>query len=376
MAENADGQEKSEQPTGKKLSDARKKGQVPRSRELNTVVVTLGGVVLLFSFGQRYVDQMMATMRLNFNVRRDDVFDPVTMLDHLMRGIQDALWLLAPFFLAMTVIAVLSSIVLGGMSFSIESLTPKFGKLNPVKGFKRMFALKGLLELLKSVLKFLLIGGVTALVLWADADEFLRLGNGDVRIAIARVFDLLGWATLLLASILLVLAAIDVPFQLWEHTRNLRMTKQEVRNEMKDTEGRPEVKGRIRQVQRELAQRRMMDEVPKADVIVTNPTHYAVALSYQSGMDAPKVVAKGVDLVAANIRELGAKHRVPVVEAPPLARAIYFNTELGEQIPAGLYLAVAKLLGYIFQLQAWRVEGGEYPRQPDDFPVPEDYSHG
>ncbi len=372
MAENSDGQEKSEQPTGKKLSDARKKGQVPRSRELNTVAVTLGGVVLLFSFGQRYADQMMATMRANFSVRRDDIFDPVTMLDHLTRGIQDALWLLAPFFIAMVVIAVLSSIVLGGMSFSMESLTPKFGKLNPVKGFKRMFALKGLLELLKSVLKFLLIGGVTVLVLWADADEFLHLGSGDVRIAIAGVFSLLGWATLLLASTLLVLAAIDVPFQLWEHTRNLRMTKQEVRDEMKNTEGRPEVKGRIRQVQRELAQRRMMDEVPKADVIVTNPTHYAVALSYQPGMAAPKVVAKGVGLVAANIRELGGKHRVPIVEAPPLARAIYFNTEIGEQIPAGLYLAVAKLLGYIFQLQAWRVEGGEYPRKPDDFPVPDE----
>ncbi len=371
MAENADGQDKSEQPTGKRLADARKKGQVPRSRELNTVAVTLGGVVLLFAFGQRYVDGLMAVMRANFRVARADLLDPATLLDHLTRGIQDALLLLAPFFAAMVVVAVLASIALGGLSFSPQSLRPKFSKLNPVSGFKRMFSLKGLLELLKSILKFLLIGGVTVWVLWADADDFVALGAGDAREAISQVFALLGSGALLLASTLLVLAAIDVPFQLWEHTRNLRMTKQEVRDEMKDTEGRPEVKGRIRQVQRELARRRMMEEVPKADVVVTNPTHYAVALRYEQGMAAPKVVAKGADQVAARIRELAAQHRVPVIEAAPLARAIYFHADLGASIPAELYLAVAKLLAYVFQLQAWRAEGGEYPPPPEDFPVPE-----
>ncbi len=370
MAENADGQDKSERPTGKRLADARKKGQAPRSRELNTLALTLGGVVLLLAFGPRYAEGLMTTMRVNFRVARADLLDPATLLDHLVGGLRDALLLLAPFFAAMLAIAVLASIALGGFHFSIQALVPKFSKLNPLAGFKRMFSTKGLVELLKAVLKFLLIGGVTVLVLWHDADRLVALGTADVRVAIGEVFDLLASATLLLASTLLLLAVIDVPFQLWEHHRGLRMTKQEVRDEMKDTEGRPEVKGRIRQVQREMAQRRMMAEVPKADVVVTNPTHFAVALRYESGMTAPRVVAKGADQVAARIRELAGEHQVPVVEAAPLARAIYFNAEVGETIPAALYLAVAQLLAYVFQLQAWREEGGERPAPPDDFPVP------
>ncbi len=370
MAENADGQDKSERPTGKRLADARKKGQAPRSRELNTLALTLGGVVLLLAFGPRYAEGLMTTMRVNFRVARADLLDPATLLDHLVGGLRDALLLLAPFFAAMLAIAVLASIALGGFHFSTQALVPKFSKLNPLAGFKRMFSTKGLVELLKAVLKFLLIGGVTVLVLWHDADRLVALGTADVRVAIGEVFDLLASATLLLASTLLLLAVIDVPFQLWEHHRGLRMTKQEVRDEMKDTEGRPEVKGRIRQVQREMAQRRMMAEVPKADVVVTNPTHFAVALRYESGMTAPRVVAKGADQVAARIRELAGEHQVPVVEAAPLARAIYFNAEVGETIPAALYLAVAQLLAYVFQLQAWREEGGERPAPPDDFPVP------
>ncbi len=370
MAENADGQDKSERPTGKRLADARKKGQAPCSRELNTLALTLGGVVLLLAFGPRYAEGLMTTMRVNFRVARADLLDPATLLDHLVGGLRDALLLLAPFFAAMLAIAVLASIALGGFHFSTQALVPKFSKLNPLAGFKRMFSTKGLVELLKAVLKFLLIGGVTVLVLWHDADRLVALGTADVRVAIGEVFDLLASATLLLASTLLLLAVIDVPFQLWEHHRGLRMTKQEVRDEMKDTEGRPEVKGRIRQVQREMAQRRMMAEVPKADVVVTNPTHFAVALRYESGMTAPRVVAKGADQVAARIRELAGEHQVPVVEAAPLARAIYFNAEVGETIPAALYLAVAQLLAYVFQLQAWREEGGERPAPPDDFPVP------
>ena len=188
--------------------------------------------------------------------------------------------------------------------------------------------------------------------------------------------SLLGWSLILITSTLILVAAIDVPFQLWEHKRQLKMTRQEVRDEMKETEGRPEVKGRIRQLQREMAQRRMMDEVPKADVIITNPSHYAVALRYdQDAMAAPKLVAKGADLVAFNIRKVGQEAEVPVVESPMLARAIYFHTELNESIPAGLYLAVAKLLAYVFQLKVYRTDGGDIPEAPSDLPVPEEYQH-
>ncbi|HIP52984.1 MAG TPA: flagellar biosynthetic protein FlhB, partial [Chromatiales bacterium] len=221
---------------------------------------------------------------------------------------------------------------------------------------------------------FVLIGGVTALLLWILMADFMALNGMDLKSAVSEMGSLLGWSLLLLASTLILVAAIDVPFQLWEHKRQLRMTKQEVREEMKDTDGRPEVKGRIRSLQRELAQRRMMEEVPKADVIVTNPTHYAIALRYDQGrMQAPKVVAKGTELVAANIRRVGSEAGVPVVESPLLARALYFNTDIGEYIPAGLYLAVAKLLAYVFQLKVYRRDGGERPQPPTDLPVPDEF---
>ena len=252
-------------------------------------------------------------------------------------------------------------------------MAPKLSKLNPLKGMKRVFSVKGLIELLKALGKFVLIGGVTALILWWTLEDFIRLSSMDMEQAIIELGALIGWSFVLIASTLTVIAFIDVPFQLWNHKRELRMTKQEVREEMKETEGRPEVKGRIRSLQREIAMRRMMEEVPKADVIVTNPTHYAVALRYDQGsMRAPKVVAKGKDLIAANIRNVAKEHKVPMVESPMLARAIYFHTDVGEFIPAGLYLAVAKLLAYIFQLRVYRTDGGLKPQEPKDLPVPEE----
>ena len=249
-------------------------------------------------------------------------------------------------------------------------------KLDPIKGLKRIFGPKGLMELLKSLAKFLLVSLVTAWLLWACRDDILGLGSHDPGQALVEGLSLVGWAALLIASTMILMAIIDVPFQLWQHKKELKMTLREVRDEMKETEGRPEVRGRIRQLQREMAQRRMMQEVPKADVIVTNPTHYAVALRYDpERMRAPLLIAKGKDLVAAQIREIGDAHAIPVIEAPVLARAIYFHTELNETIPAQLFLAVAQRLAYVFQLRAWREEGGEPPQPPEDFPVPEDFRH-
>ncbi|MCB1727955.1 MAG: flagellar biosynthesis protein FlhB, partial [Gammaproteobacteria bacterium] len=235
---------------------------------------------------------------------------------------------------------------------------------------------KGLMELLKSLGKFLLVGSATVALLSASSDELIGLSDLDVDIALREGMYLVAWSALILSSTLIVMALIDVPFQLWQHRRDLKMTQQEVRDELKETEGKPEVKGRIRQMQREIAQRRMMQEVPKADVVVTNPTHYAVALRYDPDrMGAPIVVAKGKDLVAANIREVAAAHDVPLVEAPVLARAIYFNTELEQQIPAALFLAVAQLLAYVFQLRAYREQGGDIPTPPQEYQVPAEVQH-
>ncbi|MEJ2591745.1 MAG: flagellar biosynthesis protein FlhB [Candidatus Thiodiazotropha sp.] len=376
MAENQDGQERTEQPTTKRLDEAKRKGQVPRSRELNTMAVTLVGVVSLVAMSRGLGDSLAQMMSQRFVLTRQDIFDVNAMISHLSAGVGQMFLALMPFFLLVIVAAIGSSVALGGFSFSGEALTPKLDKLSPLKGMKRVFSVKGVVELFKAMAKFILIGGITLLLLDNTLDHYLALHNMDIDQAISHLDGLIGWSVILLAASLILIAAIDVPFQLWDHNRQLKMTRQEVRDEMKETEGRPEVKSRIRQLQREMAQRRMMQEVPKADVIVTNPTHYAVALKYDpERMHAPKLVAKGADLIARNIREVAAEARVPLVESPVLARAIYFHTELDAYIPAGLYLAVAKLLAYVFQLRTYRSKGGERPRMPDDLPVPEEYRH-
>ena len=311
-----------------------------------------------------------------FTLKRTDIYDPNALLAHLSQALADALFMLIPFFVVMVVVAVLASIALGGFNVSFEAMQPKLSKLNPVKGLKRVFSAKGLMELLKSMGKFILIAAATAALLNAWSDDLLRLGELNVEKALVQGMTMVGWASLILSSTLILMALIDVPFQLWQHRKELKMTQQEVRDELKQTEGKPEVKGRIRQMQREIAQRRMMEEVPKADVIVTNPTHYAVALRYDpEKMNAPRVVAKGKDLIAANIRKVAAANDVPLVEAPVLARAIYFNTELQQQIPAALFLAVAQLLAYVFQLRTYEKEGGDIPMPPQEFPVPPEFQH-
>jgi flagellar biosynthetic protein FlhB len=376
MAENQDGQEKTEEPTAKRLQDARRKGQVPRSRELNTMAVTMIGVVSLVAMSKQLGTSLSEMMSERFVLTRSEIFDVNSMLIHLGQSVGEMFLSLSPFFLAVILAAIFSSVILGGISFSSEALVPKLDKLSPLKGLKRTFSARGLVELLKAMAKFLLIGGITSLLLYNTLGKYLALHGMDMQQAISHLNGLIGWSVVLLASSLILIAAIDVPFQLWDHKRQLKMTRQELRDEMKETEGKPEIKSKIRQMQREMAQRRMMEQVPKADVIVTNPTHYAVALQYDpERMHAPKLVAKGADLIAQNIRQVGVEHKVPLVESPMLARAIYFHTELDAYIPAGLYLAVARLLAYVFQLQAYRTEGGERPAMPDDLTVPEEFQH-
>ncbi len=376
MAENQEGQEKSQEPTAKRIADAREKGQVPRSRELNTTAITMIGIAGLMLMAPRLTEGLHALFERQFVLGRADIFDPNAMLGHLVEAIGDALFMLMPFFGLMVVVAILSSVALGGFNISLQAMQPKLSKLDPIQGMKRIFSAKGLMEMLKSLGKFLLVGLATVALLKALADDLIRLGDLGVEQSLGKALSMVAWSALLLSSTLILMAVIDVPFQLWQHRRDLKMTQQEVRDEYKETEGKPEVKGRIRQLQREIAQRRMMAEVPEADVIVTNPTHYAVALRYDPDtMAAPKLVAKGRNLVAANIRDIGAAHQVPLVEAPMLARAIYFNAELNQQIPAALFLAVAQLLAYVFQLQSYRETGGDIPQPPEEFPVPKEYQH-
>ncbi len=376
MAENENGQDKTEEPTAKRLDDSRKKGQVPRSRELNTMAITMVGTLSLVLLSNQLGDGLSQLMSDNFTISRVDIFDPGAMLERLREAIIDSFLLLSPFFVIMLVVAVLSSVILGGIAFSAEAVAPKLSKLSPLKGFKRMFSVKSLVELLKTLAKFGLVGSATTVLLIYLMDDFILLNTMELHQGVSQMRDLIGWSVVLIASTLILVAAIDVPFQIWDHKKQLKMTRQEIRDEMKETDGRPEVKSRIRQLQQEMAQRRMMDEVPKADVIVTNPTHYAVALRYdQTVMGAPKLVAKGVDLIAANIRNVAEEANVPIIESPVLARAIYFSTDLDRAIPAGLYLVVAKLLAYVFQLKIYTEQGGINPVEPD-LSVPDDFQGG
>jgi flagellar biosynthesis protein FlhB len=377
MAQQDDGQERTEEATPKRLEDARKKGQIARSRELNTMAMLLLGALGLLSMAPFMIGRMEALFRTGLSLSREAVFDPWTMIDIFSVSIMQGIALVMPFMVLMLVTALLAPMALGGWSFSVEAMGPKFDKLNPLKGLKRIFALRGLVELIKALAKFLLIGGVGAMLLVHNMPRFNGLAYETVPQALAHAGSILGWSFLILSLSLMVIAAIDVPFQIWDHAKNLKMTRQEIKDEYKTTEGKPEVKAQIRRMQQELAQGRMMSEVPKADVVITNPTHFAVALKYDANnMRAPLVVAKGADLMASQIRTVATANGVPLFEAPPLARAIYYSTDIDREVPAGLYLAVAQVLAYVYQLRTARRKGGFEPHRPADLPIPDEFFQG
>lgn len=375
MAEKG-GQERTEQPTPKRLDDSRKKGQIARSRELNTTAVLLTGAAGMLFLGDSLMQGISDVMIQGLNVERAHMFDTTAMLKVLEARSVDALLTLVPLFTILVAAAFISPMALGGFSFSTQALAFKWDKLDPIKGLGRVFAWRGLVELLKALAKFIIIGAVTVTYLWFHTDDFLQLGHMGIEDALSRVGDLLFWSFLAISSALILVTIIDVPFQIWDHKRQLMMTLQEVKDEHKETEGRPEVKQQIRHLQQQMAERRMMQEVPKADVIVTNPTHYAVALKYdQETMGAPRVIAKGADLIAAEIRNVAREHNVPIASAPPLTRALFYSTELNDEIPAGLFMAVAQVLAYIYQLRERRTyKPGDEITLPE-VNIPDDLQH-
>ena len=372
MAEES-GQERTEEPTPKRQVDSKKKGQIARSRDFNTMAIVALAAAGLLIMGESLTDGLSQIMIQGLTPSRADIFDPMQLVDNFLATILDALIIILPFLMLMLLASLLSPILIGGWSFSFESLQPKMSKLNPVKGIAKMFSAKSLVELVKTMAKFILVTAVAVVVLWTQADSFLQLGHQSVKTALAHAGELFGWGFLFLTIALMIIAAIDVPFQIWDHMRQMRMTLQEVKDEMKDSEGRPEVKGKIRQLQREMAERRMLEDVPQADVVITNPEHFAVALKYdQEKGQAPVVVAKGADFVAASIRKVAIHNDVTIVEAPPLARAVFYNTEIGDEIPEALYLAVAQILAYVFHLKTAHENGNEEPDIPETT-LPDEY---
>lgn len=305
---------------------------------------------------------------------RHELFDDKAIPNALKDTLVHTLTFMAPFFILVTVVALLAPMALGGMAFSGKALAFKWSRLNPVEGLKKLFGPRGLMELVKALAKFAVVAVVAVLVLWHWSGQLMSLGMQPLRPALSQSVYLLGWSMLLISAALILIAAVDVPFQLWDFSRQMKMTRQEIRDEFKETDGRPEVKGRVRQMQREFSQRRMMSEVPKADVVVVNPQHFAVALKYdQDSMGAPVVVAKGADYVAMQIRSIARSHHVPILSAPALARAIYYSTELNKEVPAGLYVAVAKILAYVYQLRRkYRPDSDEPLTMNEELPIPDE----
>jgi len=413
VAEHDSGQERTERPTPKRLEDARRKGQVLRSRELNTLLSMLGVSAVVYFLGAGVGAGLVEETRRLLSVERALAHDQALAYARLAEAFERAIRLQLPLFAAMAAASFLGPAVLGGIGASAEAVAFKPERLDPVKGLGRLFGPNALAEAAKALLKLAWLGLVSVAVGRLIAPEVLALGQlpagagvaqgaallklawlGLVSVAVGRLIapevlalgqlpagagvaqglSLLAFVLLALSAALVPIAAIDAPHQAWRHLQQLRMTRQEVKDELKETDGNPEMKSRLRQQQRTLAQGRMMHEVPDADVVITNPTHFAVALRYDPrGQGAPTVIAKGVDRVAVHIRELALAHGVPLFEAAPLARALHASTELGQSIPAGLYVAVARVLAYVYQLRAARHRPYEAPPPPADLPVPEEF---
>ncbi len=372
MADDSNDQEKTEAATPRRLEKAREEGQVARSRELTTFLLLAAGVASLWSMGAVFYSQLGLVMEQAFLFDRGGAFDVEVMLGNAWNLGERALLMLLPLFLLLVVVALVAPMLLGGVLVSAKSLQPQLSKLNPLKGLKRIFSSQALAELAKVVAKALLVGGVVTWFLVSGIGEFMALMGQPVHQALVNALRLAASACGLMVLALVVVILIDVPYQLWHHAKKLRMSKEELKREHKESDGDPHVKGRIRAQQQAVARRRMMSKVPGADVIVTNPTHYAVALRYdETRMAAPRVVAKGVDAVAARIRELGREHEVPLLTAPPLARALYRHVDLDQEIPAELYTAVAEVLAWSFGLKRTRRDGGEPLAPPANLHVPE-----
>jgi len=370
MAEDSD-LERTEPASTRRLEQAREEGQVPQSRDLSTFLVLLVGTAALWISGTWLGQRLVGMMAHGLQFSRTAAFDTKLMGNELYVLSSDALVGLIPFFVAVILAALAGPMSMGGMIFSGKAFQPDFTRLSPMKGLGRMFSVHGLVELLKSVMKAGLVGLVAWWVVRRHQDQIFALFRTSLGPGLVSFLDMLFYSTLMIVMGIALVVVVDVPFQLWQYYNKLKMTKEEVRKESKEQEGDPQLKGRIRNMQRQMARKRMMAEVPKADVVVTNPSHYAVALKYDSErMGAPRVVAKGMGLLAARIRDLARENGVPLLEAPPLARALYRHAEPGDEVPATLYTAVAEVMAYIYHLNQFVKQGGLPPQAPTDIAVP------
>ncbi len=373
MAESESGQEKDQEPTEKKLKDARDKGQVPRSKELNAMTIMVFGAIGFIMFGQKMIEDLSEMMKQGWTLTREELMAPDIMVTRFGEALFSALWAITPFLMLMAIVAIFTPALLGGWIMSSDQITPKFSRINPAAGIKRMFSVKALMELLKAIGKVFVVAMAAYIIYILFHQDLINLGRESFDEAMVHGAWLFVYSFLILSTGLILIAAIDVPFQVFQHIKELKMTLQEVRDEMKNTEGKPEIKSKIRQLQQEMAQKRMMEDVPQADVIITNPTHFAVALQYNpDNMAVPKVLAKGKDLIALRIREIAKENDIEIFEAPPLARALFASCDIQQEIPAHLFFAVAQILAFVFQLRTVKEQGLPMPKRPDPYIPPEE----
>lgn len=370
----SDAQEKTEDPTAKKTSEARKKGQIARSRELSTTLVLIGSAAAFLMIGKQIAEALFIVTQRSFTLSRDETYDYFHMFQAWEFAIDLITWPVMFYMLIATAAGIYGSVALGGYNFTWQGAAPKASKMSPLAGFKRMFGVNGLVELLKALGKFVFVASAAYLAFTYFQDEALHLDMELYPRNLFHALDMIAWAFLILTCSLIPIAALDVPYQSYKHNKEMKMAKQEVKDERKNSEGDPLVKQRIRKLQYQAFAKRMMQEVPNADVIVTNPTHFSVAIKYdQEGERAPIMVAKGADELALHIRKIAAAHGVPIVSSPLLARAIFHTTEPDNEIPSKLFMAVAQVLAYVYQLKAFKSGKGRRPVPlKKDLPIPED----
>jgi flagellar biosynthetic protein FlhB len=371
MAESSNA-EKTEPASAKRLRDARNNGDIPRSREVATFTVLMTAGAGLWMLGGGVVNKLSNALQRGLSLDREQIYNPTVLIERITADIAGVMLACLPLAVAIMLVAVVSPLLIGGWNFTAKSFMPNFGKLNPMNGLGNMVSSNALVELLKAVAKALLVGAVAWYVVMSEKDAVVGLAVEPMGVAITHLAGLVARAFLIMVSSLGAIALLDGPYQKWHYANKLKMTRQEVIQESKESDGNPQIKGKIRQLQREMARKRMMSNVPTADVVVTNPTHFAVALKYADGQGgAPRVVAKGTDEVAAKIREIAKENKVALLEAPALARALYKHTDIDDEIPEALYSAVAEVLAYVYQLRAYKKgSSDQYPDRPSKLPVP------
>lgn len=370
----SDAQDKTEEPTQKKLDDARKKGQLARSKELSTALVLIVSAVMFLLMGSIIAEDIYVMTKRMFTLSRDETYDISHMFSASGEALMSVAWPVLVYMIVSMLAGIYGSVALGGYNFSWKSAAPKANKINPINGFKRMLGPNAVVELLKAIAKFLVIGAIAIGALFYFRNEALHLDREMYPLNLFHAMTMLEWAFLFLTLGMIPIAIFDVPYQMHKHNKEMKMTKQEVKDEHKNAEGDPQVKGRIRRLQFQAAANRMMQDVPEADVVVTNPTHYSVAIKYEEdGNRAPVVVAKGQDELAMHIRKIATAHDVPLIPSPMLTRAIFYSTEVNDELPNKLFMAVAQVLAYVYQLRAYKAGKGQRPKPlKKDLPIPEE----